>query len=124
MGNSNSVVCCVSPSREIYEQCDDTYQVGQSERSSVTPTMKKVREDEGYSFSSLSDASSRNKRVDKEQECAMEEMRNDAGDWHKSLSDEIRVAVSSYDEATTEAVNQYYGDSRYAIQQNERRDDS
>ena len=45
-----------------------------------------------------------------------DEMRNDtdAVEWNHSLSGhELRVAESRYDEATTDAVNYYYGDERY-----------
>ena len=116
MGNNNSVCCAPGLGIKNVDEQEMPFKIGQTERTdntSLSATNKGGGEEMAYSsFSSISTNSSKNSNpyTDKQtkDQCPIPEMRNDA-DWYNSLSDEIRVAVSSYDEATTEAVNQYYG---------------
>ena len=123
MGNSNSVVCCVTPGQRLDISDEVPFKMGQTERTADTSilTSAKKRED-GYSLSSISSKSSKSSNQDnQEHEHPIPEMRNDA-DWHNSLSEEIRVAESSYDEATTEALDEYYGETRYPRDYHQRPD--
>mmetsp|Transcript_4588 Transcript_4588/g.5972 ORF Transcript_4588/g.5972 Transcript_4588/m.5972 type:complete len:138 (-) Transcript_4588:237-650(-) len=122
MGNSNSgfAGCCIS-SQSINlknENDGDLQYIGKKTgNASLAKTMSTSKQEvpEGYSFSSISSKSS-NSNVEqvKIYEPEQVDMRNDA-EWCHSISDEIRVAESSYDEATTEAVNNYYCESRHMM---------
>ena len=119
MGNNNSgIVCCVAPAHdEIHE--GDKFVMGKSSASTAKTSIGSSKKEEsvqrGYSFSSISSKSSTNSNEPKDTYYQPDEMRNDDPEWPDPYHDEIRVAVSSYDEARTEAVNYYYGDSRYGI---------
>ena len=116
MGNSNSgIVCCAGPPDGLVNIKEDepfkkTYERPATAKTSVSSSKKGVRA--GYSFSSISSKSSRNSDEDQENNYPPPEMRNDAAEWCHSLSDEIRVSGSSYDEAKTEALNDYYSEPR------------
>ena len=92
-------------------------------KTSITSS-KKESVQQGYSFSSISSKSSNNSNGEKHNYYPPDEMRNDYAEWCDSFHEEIRVAESSYDEATTEAVNYYYGDSRYGSRHNGIRDET
>lgn len=121
MGNSssNGIVCCVGPTYTVFK--DENLgkkpgSAGATEKTSISSSMKEPVQ-EGFSFSSISSKSSNdsNSKGKENRPFTPDEMRNDDTEWCHSISDEIRVAESSYDEATTEAVNYYYGDSRYPM---------
>ncbi len=141
MGNLHGSlgVCCAATPEHILLNDNDNNGEKMIDKSGRTQSTAKMsvsssQEDstpvrEGFSFSSISSKSSGNGsgsgNCDSRQESSYPppEMRNDAAEWYHSISDEIRVAESSYDEATTEAVNLYYGDSRYPAQHNAGRRD-
>ena len=123
MGNSNSVVCCVTPGQRLDVGDEVPFKMGQTERTadaSILTNSVKKREDENSLYSISSKSSKSSNQDNYEHQHPIPEMRNDSN-WHNSLSDETRVAESSFDEATTEALNEYYGETRYPSNYQQRR---
>ena len=86
---------------------------GESETaaSSRTTTVKKnVIQGIEFSSSSISSKSSTDDNTTDAE--SIVDMRNDEAQQLSSHSLELRAAQSSFDEATTDAVNKYYGDPR------------
>ena len=123
MGNSNSGLVCCHAFKYDEQTYDEKEKCGNTSRTTDTSisSSKKEPVQQGYSFSSISSKSS-SCCNEEEEHFQPAEMRNDAAEWCNSACDEIRVAHSSYDEETTEAVNNYYCDSRYNRHQRGRRD--
>jgi len=119
--NSGLGVCCtphVLPAEndgKLIEKSGRTQSTAKTSDNSSEGSPLPVRE--GFSFSSISSKSSSDCKQTEESTYPPPEMRNDS-EWCQSMSDELRVAESSYDEATTEAVNVYYGDPRQAARHN------
>jgi len=125
MGNSGSSVCCMSPdemfsnAKQSKENRKDLRQLNiEKERlkEEITlnsldngPSRQTLKVDDKFSFSSISSKSSGDAAQHLDS-IAPIDMR-DESQAYASLSDELRVAGSSYDEAATEAVNSYYGNS-------------
>ena len=81
--------------------------------SRTTTVNKNTRQGIDFSSSSISSKSSTDgNTTDGESIFESVDMRNDEAQGVSSASLELRAAQSSYDEATTEAVNSYYGDPR------------
>lgn len=126
MGNSGSSVCCMSPDEMFSnaKQKTDNRKDRQRQLSIEKERLKEeitlncldngtskqtMKVDDKFSFSSISSKSSGDTAQHLDS-IAPIDMR-DESQAYASLSDELRVAGSSYDEAATEAVNSYYGNS-------------
>ena len=128
MGNKNSYVCCMSPDelllgdeevnslREPERKQKPWVIRGESETaasSRTTAVNRNTKHGLEFSSSSISSKSSTDGNItDGESIFEAVDVRNDEAQGVSSTSLELRAAQSSYDEATTEAVNSYYGDPR------------
>uniref|UniRef100_A0A7S3PWL7 Uncharacterized protein n=1 Tax=Chaetoceros debilis TaxID=122233 RepID=A0A7S3PWL7_9STRA len=125
MGNTNSfdgsICSCISPEEDC--TLDDNTLISTGKKNKHQPTLqahaKFLQKGRTYSLSSMSGSSSNASEEGRDERTRAKlrstkpsifdaEMRNDSEHCQNMSEDELRVTQSSYDEATTEALSQYY----------------